>query len=408
MAIVLIMAASAIIAYIILSSAINRQFNEKLMNERDQVLYEINQFEDLQKTLYLNIGDKISVDSVASDLDIQASMKDTLLYDTFAQRELNFRMLQFTESVKGQNYLITIQKSLLSTERLLEAVGEILLIITLALMIALIAINRSLSQYIWQPFNDTLSKLRNFDISKPIGLSFKKTKIDEFKTLNKVLSEMIEKSQNDFKNLKEFGENTSHEIQTPLAIIKSKAEILLQDQSLPENQVKEITTIYNAARRLSRYNKDLLLLAKINNHQFIDKINVNLNDFMNKLLDEYAELVNYKALVVETTFRSEATIQINETLGSILFINILNNAIKHNIRGGLIRLIIQQNELIVENTGKPQETDLSMFFERFKRVSNSEESSGIGLHIVKRICDLFGIRISYVYQNGLHRITMSF
>lgn len=378
------------------------------MNERDQIIYELHQYENVKDVLYLNIGDKISIDTAARSLQIEAILKDTTFYDNFAKRELNFRQLRFTDHVNGQNYQITVQKSLLSTEELKRGLGQVLLLITLGLIIALVLVSRMISKRVWHPFNHTLSLLKEFDISRPVKLFFHKTRIDEFEMLNEVLGEMIKKSQSDFKNLKEFGENTSHEIQTPLAIIKSKSELLLQNEGLDEDQVKKISAIYSATRRLSRLNQDLVLLAKINNNQFAEKQSINLKAFFDKKLNHFSEMIEFKKIRIEKNYKDNSVIEVNDTLAYVLVTNILNNAIRHNVAKGLIRVILNTDSFVVENTGKAPDEDPTQFFSRFKKSAGSEESSGIGLHLIKRICELYHLEITYVYDDELHKIKVNF
>jgi len=131
-------------------------------------------------------------------------------------------------------------------------------------------VNYIISRRLWLPFYETIKKINSYDIKNKTLITFPETNIAEFGKLNAVLSSMSQKIREDFFNLKEFTENASHEIQTPLAIIKSKIELLVQSENLSENQVELIQTIDQSVTRLSKLNSGLLLITKIENNQYAE------------------------------------------------------------------------------------------------------------------------------------------
>lgn len=402
---VLIFGAGSIGAYTFLKSIINHEFNEKLFAEQTQLVYELRNFENLQRTYYLNIGDLIELKEVDQDPQLKPRLKDTTMYDQFEKKELPFRTLTFSDKINEHYYIITISKSLLPNQDLMQGVSEIMIAIALILMFSLGLLNRLIFQKLWSPFHHIVVQLRKFKISHPVPLALEQSDVDEFKELGHVLDEMITKSINDYKNLKEYTENTSHEIQTPLAIIKNKAEMLLQEP-LEEYQLNEISKIYEAATRLARLKDGLSLLTKIENNQYVEAQEIDLHEFLSSRLDSFEELMEIKNLKLETDLNAHPIININGDLAHILINNLISNAIKHNIDNGWIKIELGQNQLAISNTGNTLIVEPKVLFERFKRNSDSRESTGLGLSLIKRICDHNNMRIQYLHSNSIHKLTL--
>lgn len=394
-------------AYFILNSIINQEFNKKLFAEQEQLIYELRTYDNLQKNYYLNIGDAIELNAMKYNPKIPLTLKDTVMYDPFEKKELPFRVLTFSEEIKGKYYVITIYKSLLSNQELVKGVSEIMMGIALLLTLSLGLLNRIIFQKLWSPFHQIISQLRHFQIVKPVPLKIEPSNVEEFNQLAVVLDTMISKSIKDYKNLKEYTENTSHEIQTPLAIIQNKAEVLLQE-SLKENQLKEISKIYEAAGRLSRLKEGLSLLTKIDNNQFVESEPINLKSFVINKLANFEELLNIKELEVITRFEGYPILELNNDLAYMMVTNLLSNAIKHNIQKGKIFIYLTNDQLRIRNTGDDPKVPPESLFDRFKRSGTNHESTGLGLSLIKKITDLYDMKITYEYTDGWHDIIIFF
>jgi signal transduction histidine kinase len=406
--IVLILLVGGFMSYLILRQIINHEFNQKLFAEKAQFIFEWHTYENLQETLYLNVGDKIAVLPVDYDPKINSILRDTLMYDRYEKIELPFRQLKFSDKLNGQYYIITITKSMLPTEDLIQGVGEIMLILVIALVLCLSFVSRTISNKIWAPFNKTISELRNYQISNTDKLELSNTKIDEFIELNQVLLHMIQKNRNDYESLKEFTENASHEIQTPLAIIKSKAELLLQEVGLKPENLEDISKIYEAANRLSILKQGLSMLAKMDNNEFEDVEPIEMHKFIDKKLDHFEELIELKQLKLSRFYHAQPTLILNNTLAYVLMTNLISNSIKHNLNGGEISITLSENNLTIANTGKPTLEEPTTYFQRFKKGGSSADSSGLGLALVKKICDIYKMDILYTVNESRHQITIQF
>ena len=278
----------------------------------------------------------------------------------------------------------------------------------LILLVTLFLINRFFLNKLWKPFNTTLQQIKQFNLSGRNNINLEQSKITEFTELNHAVSIMTNRVSQDYDEIKNFTENASHEIQTPLAIIKSKLELLSQSENLKEEQMNTIQSVYEATNRLSKLNQSLILLTKIDNQQFRESEEVNISILINKHLSNYEELIAAKLITIKKNIEDNVKMNMNETLAEILIANLITNAIKHNIDKGIIEITLTNNRLCISNTGIPLECDPSELFERFKKDKVSSESLGLGLSIVKKICERYGYRINYNYSDLLHTTSINF
>ncbi len=363
----LIFILGSILSYEILKSIINKQFNERLHDEKDQFIYELNTFEGLQESYYLNIGDKIEIDPIERDINMNDQMIDTLIFDGNTQKEISYRQIKFITEVAGEPYLITISKPLVPNEELIKGVGEIMLLLMGGLALTIILMNRIISHKIWIPFYGIMNHLRDFEISLPFKKIKNESIIDEFKDLRLTINAMIERIQSDYFNLKEFTENASHEIQTPLSIIIAKAEILLQTKNIDNKILQDIKGIYEAANRLSKLNHGLTLLTKIENRQYVHKEIVNVTEIINRVLSNLSELIEIKNIKLNKRIMANPILILNPDLAYILFSNLINNAIKHNLEEGSINIEVAESQFSISNSGPPLNIEAKNLFLRFKR-----------------------------------------
>ncbi|WP_103866394.1 HAMP domain-containing sensor histidine kinase [Aquimarina sp. I32.4] len=395
-------------SYFLIESIINRDFNQKLLAEKEQLIYELHEYDDLLDNLYLNIGDRISLQKQLYDPKIKTYIKDTILFNFYDQKEQSFRQITFSDQVKGDYYKITISKSLLSSRDLVQGVTEIVSLITFLFFITMLLLNNAISKKIWKPFYHTIAIIKNLNIVKPQPLLFRKTKIIEFKELNSTIEIMSIQMVKDYINLKEYIENTSHEIQTPIAIIKNKIEILMQDKNLLENQLTTLNQIHEYAGRISKLKENLSLLSKIDNNQFINTIEIPITDYLKQRIDDVKELIIIKNINTTLHLKKKPVIKMNETLAYLLFSNLLSNAIKHNTNKGKIVIEIADDFLSIKNTGEPLDVNPDELFGRFKKSGNRPDSTGLGLSLVHSIASYYNFSISYTNKNIWHTIVLRF
>jgi signal transduction histidine kinase len=335
---------------------------------------------------------------------------DTLIFNRYANEVTPFRQLAFYAPIKGQLYRVEIRKSLIQTFRLIEAITAAMTLFLGLLLLGTFWFQSRLSGRLWNPFYDTLSRIKAFDIRHSGPLRLSSSSITEFAELNDVFRKMADKMQYDYRNLKEFTENASHEMQTPLALINAKVEQLIQSEQLTRDQTIWIETIYQASRRMARLNQGLLLLAKIENQQFTDAHPIDLTAELVQRLTDMEEVLHHKGIIVRIEASPDQAFYatLPAFLAESLLSNLVSNAIRHNWPGGRIEVRSTTHSLSISNTGPEPATDTTALFQRFKKETNMQESVGLGLAIVKQICDTYQVAISYQYANDRHLLTLSY
>jgi signal transduction histidine kinase len=317
-----------------------------------------------------------------------------------------FRQLLFSVRVGGQIYNVSVSKSEMETEDLLEWIMLITAGIILLLLGTLFLANRLLLRRIWQPFYQTLEGLNQFNLSSRTPPQRTDTDIEEFRDLQTAVDQMTGKILKDYEMLKNFADNASHEMQTPLAIINSKLDLLIQNPDLGQQHHQQVQAMYDAVGRLSKLNQSLLLLTKIENNQFAPADRVALAPLIEEKLRQFEDMLRSRHLSVQTSL-GQGSIRMNAYLCDILLNNLLSNAIRHNRDEGVVQIRLHEDALFVSNTGPALHFDPLTIFDRFTKGSHSD-GTGLGLAIVRQICDNYGYALSYSYQDPLHEIGIRF
>lgn len=332
---------------------------------------------------------------------------DTLIYDASKKEAVSYRKMTFGLSLHHQNYQITLLHSTLETEDVVEGIFYFMLGLFVVIVVVLYVLNNWISASIWKPFYATIAQLQRFKIGKNDALKFSKSNVYEFEQLNSSLNIMIEKAQTDFNNLREFTENASHEMQTPMAIIKAKLELMLQDESIASTQHQHIQSTYETVNRLSKLSESLLLLSKIENEQFTEINSLNIFELSCQKLELIEELIRFKN--IDLVFKESLPFmgEINPYLAEILIHNLIGNAIKHNVEGGQIVIDSTASRFIISNTGNELTINPQKLFQRFAKNNAGSDSTGLGLAIAFEICTKYGLELDYVYQENFHYLIIS-
>lgn len=330
--------------------------------------------------------------------------KDTLILEAGDNEMVPYRELYFTINHNGNNQTIVLRHLLLGRDDIAE--GTLLIITGLMLLVAafLYIIVNYMAGKIWNPFYQSLDKLVRFKINGPLPV-FPQTDIDEFKSMNLTLDVLLKKIADDYRHNKEFSENISHELQTHLAVIRATAEKLINNPDLAP-EIDGLQKIYTASSKLSQVQKSLFLLSKINNREFSNLVTVDLRYPLEQSLDVFDEAIILRKITVTRQLKP-CQLTMDAGLAEILVNNLVKNAVKHNIHNGMIHIDLSQNSLLVENSGLPFEGDTQSLLERFAKGKNG--NIGIGLAIIKQICDLYNFRISYIVsEKNTHQVRISF
>jgi signal transduction histidine kinase len=194
-------------------------------------------------------------------------------------------------------------------------------------------------------------------------------------------------------------------MQTPLAIIRSKLDLFIQHENLSEDQSKTMQSAYMAVEKLSRLNQSLLLLAKIENNQFAETSPVNFKQKLEEKTEDFHELWRSQNISVDTSL-TDVLVNMNNELADILLNNLLSNATRHNFSGGFIKIELTRRQLKITNSSVQSQLDPERLFSRFYK-QNENGKNGLGLSIIKQICDISGFKIAYFFNNESHSFILA-
>jgi signal transduction histidine kinase len=386
-------------AFYILQHTLTENAKEDLLESEQAIINEIKTRNNLP-----NIYPTVETDSVSNDEIIEKSFEEVMIEDRFDDGEeepfLEYRNIV---SINGKLYKIIIRKSLYEYEELLLAITIPLFSLLLLAFLFLFLINRRLNKTVWKDFELNLGVLKKFSFKDAEGIKLKKTNIQEFDELNKSITELTNKLLSDYQTLKDFTENASHEIQTPVSIISVNLEEMLQ-HNIPEQTFQLIINTQQTLKRLSDLNKHLLLLTKIENRQFSSDEEIDISSYIESKIEEFTPLIKSKNLKVKVTTDGVFQVKMSPELVDILLNNLLSNAVKYNSINGNIYIKISKSELKICNNGASNKLTNETIFNRFTK--ENSQSYGLGLAIVKQICVTHNIEINYLKKN-IHCFVLS-
>lgn len=400
---VIVLGIGGVFSYFIIKDEIDRELTFEFMERIDRVTYLLERGRRFHPKRDVEGDRNLVVRTLDYPVEERVEVGDTLIYsDRLEQNEQNVKVSAY-RNIDGRSYYISTYGAMIEPDDITEAVIKTLLWILGMQIIGAIGVGFLVSGRLFKPFRKTLDKIANFKLQKKEYVSAEKTGVKEFNDLNRFVEEMTRKAVSDYKNLKEFAENASHELQTPLAIAKGKLELLTETQ-LTEEQYKYVESLEKSVKKLSRLSESLALLTKIENHEFENNDSINLSEVVKESLEAFREFIALNNLTVETDIEDNVQVKMHPVLADILWTNLFQNAIRHNIKNGKIRIELDKERLVIANTGEDPEVNTDQLFERFRKAEQSSESIGLGLSIIKRIVDQNHLTIIYTYADNWHRI----
>ncbi len=386
--------------YTLLRYVLIRQVDDDLEIEQNEIVGYVSKYAQLPEEE--TVGDQqINFEEVKNNISPIPQRKFKTVWDGAGYRKLVFYVV-----VKGKPVKATVSKSLRASNRVTQSVVLITFGTILCMLIASLLINRLILRRLWLPFYQSLSTMQAYRIgqSRPI---FTTGRIDEFNSLNQTLEESVQHAESEYLRLKEFTENAAHELQTPLAIIRSKLDVLIQDQHLSAHQGTIVQGAYDAVNRLARLNQSLLLLSKIENGQYADKHRFNLKEVVEHKIDSFRELWTEKGVGIIARLE-DRVVEMNPALAEILLNNLLSNAMRHSPADGAIYITLRQDSLSIANSAAGGPLDNEKLFSRFYKGGQSSDNQGLGLSIVRQVVIASGYTISYTYEAGQHVFNVIF
>jgi signal transduction histidine kinase len=310
-------------------------------------------------------------------------------------------------TINGEHYRVTTYSFIPSFYQLLPGVVNSFQWILLVLLVLVVISAGLISKYILAPFKRTVRVIQSFDLKQKGAIRLPATRTSEFRELNTFLEKMTEKAREDYQSLKEFTENASHELQTPTAIIRGKLDLLMESD-IRDEQAILIAEMQNALERLSRIHSSLTLLTKLENQEYDVSESVNMSPLVKAVLNSFEELIEMKSLRLVAEIGENVYVALHPALADLLLMNLVGNAIRHNAGEGWIVVRLTREGLVVSNSGREPQVPVAELFERFKKGNPGGDSIGIGLAIVRQICDLGGFTIQYQFQDGIHTLAIGF
>ncbi|WP_333596471.1 HAMP domain-containing sensor histidine kinase [Chryseobacterium flavum] len=340
----------------------------------------------------------------AGEYQNKSRLYNKMYYMEYDDKDQPYRVLEadFIDQFKGHQRLV-IRTSTVEEDELIYDLTTALIVLYILLVISIVAVNGYLLNKAMRPFYQILDKLKKYQFGIPSEQENKNYLIKEFEELNQEIDEMIERNELVFYQQKQFIENASHELQTPLAIVINKIDLLIQNENPDENNLNFLTGVKNDLRRMVGLNKSLLMLSKIENSQFNKTSGVNFNAMVSTLVKNYEDFIEFKKVGVNIIEKGVFEADFNRDLADILLSNLLKNAIKYNNEEGILNIIIEYDRITFQNSGASVPLDTSRIFNRFYKQGADHTSTGLGLSIIKTIIKQYpGWDINYEFGEGMH------
>lgn len=391
--------------YVVIENIMQDNVDESLRYEKAWILSQIQNRDPKEFSAY---DRNVAVKEVEQILRTGDAYNNKDIYIQNDDEFVNHRVLDFYKEINGRKYHFKIRKSLVENEDILRNIALLQTALFLALLFTLLMINRNVEQKVWKPFYRMLDSLRRYRIDDDNFENPPLSPVSEINDLNTSLADLTERNRKLFNAQKEFTENAAHELQTPLAVIRNKVEMLMQTQPLTEQQIHYIGDIFDTSQKITKLNKSLLLLAKIENNQFETTSDISLRNMLTDITGNFSFVLEEKKLLLQSSYFGDVSITANEQLLQILFGNLMSNAIKYAPENSTIHLMLTQESFEIANPSQYGALDESRLFQRFQKQNTGNESNGLGLEICTKICEQYGWSLQYRYENNQHTFSVHF
>lgn len=319
-----------------------------------------------------------------------------------------YRELVSSVTIENRPYRLIVRASLLESRDLIIGIAEAQAVLLLLLLAGWVLIIRFRSRKTWRPFYSTIAQLRQYELDGGHLPNFERSAIREFDDLNKAITELVSRNHRVYLSQKAFIENASHEMQTPLAIFRSKLDNMIEGRSLTTRESEDFEVLYEAVQRLHQLNKGLLLLSRIGNNQFPESGDLSVAMLLHNSVSFLQDMIESKGIRLQLEPAQDVRMQGSETLVQIMITNLLTNAIQHNQPNGTVAIHLADARLTIVNSGHPLPFRSEDLFARFKKHASPQKGLGLGLAIVKEIADKYALRVHYEYSDPLHSFSIHF
>jgi signal transduction histidine kinase len=400
-----VLALWAVLFYFAIIDEINDEVDDSLEDYSEQIIIRFLAGEELpSKTSNSNNQYYLAeVTSEYAQSRPSISYVDSMVYIPIKRETEPARILTtIYRDEDGKYYELVVSTPTIEKKDLKESILFWIIFLYVGLLLVIILVNVWVFHYSNRPLYKLLAWLDEYQVGGRNVPLKNKTTITEYKKLNEVAVRNMKRAEEVFETQKQFIGNASHEIQTPLAVCRNRLETLMEDETLTESQLEELGKTYNTLGYITKLNKTLMLLYKIDNRQFTEKQEVVLNDAARNYLQDYDEMYASRHIQVELKETGTLKIRMNETLANILVNNLVKNSYIHNVENGRVIVELSSSTLVVKNTGQDFALNTNLIFERFYQTAKKDGTMGLGLALVKSVCEMEKLTVFYCFEEGMH------
>ena len=313
-----------------------------------------------------------------------------------------YRVLYYNFTYENTKYVLEIGNGLSEINNLTFTIqlftSALLFIIILITFLA----DTFFIEYLLKPFYKIINtKIRHVNEPNSFNYTKIKTHSTDFQELDSVLNQMMFRINDLFQKEKQFIANVSHELLTPISLLKNRFENLLQNESIDDVGIDKIASSLRTLDLLKKVINNLLLISRIDNNQFINNEQIAIKEIIQEILKDFEDRIEEKQISVINEVTGDFVFLGNRTLIRIMLYNLVLNAIKYNVTTG--KLTLKSNFaagnylLTISDTGKGMtEAQQATIFERFTQIAIEQEGQGLGLAIVDSIAAFHHIEINVV------------
>lgn len=396
------------IPYIVKKTIYNNA-DANLLEKKEKFLYHLHS-KEIKNFLFAKnstsvYGNFTTLHNEFTQLEVSPNQK-TITPDIFfdgirkiENQEAEYRILQHNFKFQNTNYQLEIGANIKALNDVIDLLHYLIIITFLIVTLLTFIIDTFYVSYLLKPFNKIIeTKIKLINEPEKFANIPIHSKTSDFEDLDSALNQMMSRITEVFIKEKQFISNVSHELLTPIAILKNRFENLIQNQSLDATAIDKISDSMNTLDSMKKVINNLLLISRIDNNQYTTNEIINIPAIITEICDNLDEIIQQKKLVVYKNIISDLKFKGNKTLLQILITNLVTNAIKYNNPLGEISItdVIVDNQycLIITDTGiGMDDKQQTQIFNRFTRINFDQEGHGIGLAIVDSIAKLHHIEI---------------
>jgi len=321
--------------------------------------------------------------------------------------EIVYRVLNYSFDVDDQKYLLAVGKSIQSIVDTGKDIRNVMLIFLILIILINFIADYQYTRIILNPLEKIRNKLKLVSDPALFDMTPVRTNTSDFIELDKTLCALMDNINQLFRKEKDITVNISHELLTPVSVLRSKLENILLIKDLDNDVEARIEESLKTLHRLQSLINSLLMIAKIESHQYLREDSFSVKEVIEEVADEIEPLSEDAGIMLIKEFKDDISIEkANRSLIFSMFFNIVNNSVRNTPAGG--RIIIEsrkQNKdfsVMISDTGKGLTGEQKeLLFSRFRmRNKESGEGTGIGLAIAKTIADFHQIDISVDSDQG--------